>query len=545
MAGIKYFKSLLFVTFLLSVSEADTEVSCVFSESCMLPCQYQVDSDPLIHWYHISDGESVVHSYYKDQDQLGFQVENFKNRTSLFQDQISRGNASLLLRGVKVQDEGKYKCYTSTTRGFQQSFVNLKAEAPVSKVIINQEKNRIICTSEGIYPEPELTWSTDPPSNTTALNITSSIQQTEEKLYSISSSLKVSDVDPYLTYSCTVSTQRSRKTVTFSEEADTEVSCVFSESCMLPCQFPFGSEPLIHWMRVSAGDSVVHSYYKDQDQLGYQVENFKNRTSLFQDQISRGNASLLLRGVKVQDEGEYKCYISTMRGFEESFVNVKTEAPVSKVIINQEKNRIICSSEGIYPKPELTWSIDPPSNTTALNITTSVQQTEEKLYSISSSLVVSDDDPHLTYSCTVSTQRSKKTAAIRKPHDLETSHHDEPVAGKVISGVIGAAVTAGIIAVIIYVVKNRLQSALRPSSSSSPPSSASSQLLFPSSVSAYLPVFPHIRQLQSSPHIYSRLCGGALLNTLQVCAPRSPVNWSHLWKKQTRQNRQKLHGSAY
>uniref|UniRef100_A0A3Q2P6R0 Ig-like domain-containing protein n=1 Tax=Fundulus heteroclitus TaxID=8078 RepID=A0A3Q2P6R0_FUNHE len=151
------------------------------------------------------------------------------------------------------------------------------------------------------------------------------------------------------------------------------VSCVFSESCMLPCQFPFGSEPLIHWMRVSAGDSLVHSYYKDKDQLGYQLENFKNRTSLFQDQISRGNASLLLRGVKVQDEGKYKCYITLLDAI--NFLPV---------------------FDGIYPKPKLTWSTDPPSNT-ALPITTTVQQTEEKLYSISSSLVVSDNDPYLTY----------------------------------------------------------------------------------------------------------------------------------------------------
>ncbi|KAM4544260.1 butyrophilin subfamily 1 member A1-like [Fundulus diaphanus] len=212
------FKSLLFWTFLLSVSEADTEVVCVFSESCMLPCRLSSGFDPLIHWFYVSDGESLAHSYFRGQDQLEYQVENFKNRTSLFQDQISRGNASLLLRGVKVQDEGEYKCYTSTTGGFEQSFVNVKIEAPVSNVSVYQEENRIICRSEGIYPEPELTWSTEPPSNTTALSITTNIQQTEEKLYSISSSLMVSDDDPYLTYSCTVSTQRSRKTVAISKE---------------------------------------------------------------------------------------------------------------------------------------------------------------------------------------------------------------------------------------------------------------------------------------------------------------------------------------
>ncbi|MEQ2238503.1 hypothetical protein ILYODFUR_033795 [Ilyodon furcidens] len=219
MARIMILNILLFITFLLSVSEADPEVSCVFSESCMLPCQFQFRDNLLIHWIQVSAGDSAVHSYYEGRDQLGHQVQNFKNRTSLFQDQISRGNASLLLRRVKVQDEGKYKCYTSTSSGIKESFVSLKTEAPVSKVSISQVENRIICSSEGIYPQPELSWSTIPPSNTTLQNRTT-VQRTVEKLYNISSSLMVSDDDPGLTYSCTVRTQRNNMTATISKPSD-------------------------------------------------------------------------------------------------------------------------------------------------------------------------------------------------------------------------------------------------------------------------------------------------------------------------------------
>ncbi|XP_015224599.1 PREDICTED: CD276 antigen-like, partial [Cyprinodon variegatus] len=180
--------------------------------------------------------------------------------------------------------------------------------------------------------------------------------------------------------------------------ADAEVTCVFRESCLLPCQFQDGAQLLIHWIKESDGDPVVHSYYEDKDQFEYQVQNFKNRTALFKDQFSKGNASLLLTGVMIEDVGRYKCYTSTDRGKEESFVNLKTEAPVSKVIIYEEANQIICSSEGIYPQPELSWSTIPPSNTT-LNVTTTVHQTEDQLYSIHSSLVL-EDDPDVTYSCT-------------------------------------------------------------------------------------------------------------------------------------------------
>uniref|UniRef100_A0A3Q3AV90 Ig-like domain-containing protein n=1 Tax=Kryptolebias marmoratus TaxID=37003 RepID=A0A3Q3AV90_KRYMA len=210
MVLIKCFMFLVVLTFLWTFSRADTEVFCVFGESCILPCQFHASSDPVIHWIYMTTGDLWVYSYYDSRVQLGHQDQRFNGRTSLFEDQISRGNASLLLRGVKVQDQGRYQCYTSTTMGDKESFINVKTEAPVSEVSISQEGNRITCSSEGIYPEPELTWSTSPPSNM-ELQDRPRVQQTEEQLYSISSSLMVSDRDPDLIYSCTVRTQRNQR----------------------------------------------------------------------------------------------------------------------------------------------------------------------------------------------------------------------------------------------------------------------------------------------------------------------------------------------
>ncbi|XP_051799906.1 uncharacterized protein LOC127532337 [Acanthochromis polyacanthus] len=88
-------------------------------------------------------------------------------------------------------------------------------------------------------------------------------------------------------------------------------------------------------------------------------------------------------------------------------------APVHDVNIQQVENRMSCSSEGIYPQPELTWSTTPPSNINLHN-TTTVQQNEEQLYSISSSLILSHSRTHLVYSCTVSTPTNRRRAAWRK-----------------------------------------------------------------------------------------------------------------------------------
>ncbi|XP_070841856.1 CD276 antigen-like [Chaetodon trifascialis] len=232
MAGIKGVVFVVVLTFLQSPARGDTEVTCVVMESCVLPCSFQGGTDEVIHWIQLA-GDKTVHTYYDNQDQLAHQEQRFRNRTSLFKDQISRGNASLMLTRVKVQDQGSYKCYTSTINSNEESFVNLKVE-------------------------------------------------------------------------------------------DAQVTCVSMESCVLPCSFQGGTDVFIQWIQL-AGDKTVHTYYDNQDQLADQEQRFRNRTSLFKDQISRGNASLMLTRVEVQDQGSYKCYTSTINGDEESFINLKVE----------------------------------------------------------------------------------------------------------------------------------------------------------------------------------------------------------------------------
>lgn len=85
-----------------------------------------------------------VHSYYYSKDQLRLQDQRFKNRTSLFKNEISGGNASLRLTKVEVKDRGKYKCYTSTSLGNKDSFIDVEVEGKkkwnaknTSKVLFN------------------------------------------------------------------------------------------------------------------------------------------------------------------------------------------------------------------------------------------------------------------------------------------------------------------------------------------------------------------------------------------------------------------------
>ncbi|XP_061601835.1 uncharacterized protein LOC133463981 isoform X2 [Cololabis saira] len=211
---------------------------------------------------------------------------------------------------------------------------------------------------------------------------------------------------------------------------DTQVSCQVSKTCILPCSFTAHDDVIIHWIQETPPESRVqetppesrvHSYHHKQDRLGEQHQRFRGRTSLFKDQISRGNASLLLRGVKVQDQGRYLCNVSTNTGNNENFIHLNVNAPVQHINIEQVQNKITCSSEGIFPEPGLIWTTDPPSSMNLQNPPT-VQQTEQQLYSISSSLVLSDGDTDLDYICTVSNPANSRRSTLLQPAVISGSN---------------------------------------------------------------------------------------------------------------------------
>lgn len=88
--------------------------------------------------------------------------------------------------------------------------------APVDEVHIQQLGSQVSCRAEGIYPQPQLTWSTWPPSSLSP-DQEPSAQVTSEQLYTISSSLTLdhtSSTTQDVSYSCTVGTASSSRMAT-------------------------------------------------------------------------------------------------------------------------------------------------------------------------------------------------------------------------------------------------------------------------------------------------------------------------------------------
>ncbi|XP_039473516.1 CD276 antigen-like isoform X3 [Oreochromis aureus] len=252
------FVVIVIVLLIPTISRGDAKVSCVFKESCILPCSFQgdIEEDPYIHWMHLSEGHPLVYLHYDNKEQLTTQDQQFRNRTSLFKDQLSRGNASLQLAGVQVLDEGRYSCYISTDNREKESFIDLEVHSmrnqstPV-KVSIQHVGNRITCSSEGIYPEPELTWSTRPPSKVSFKN-TTTVEQTKQQLYNINGSLIASLDESDRVYSCTVSTQRNRRRASLRQlqqingsDLEATISCSSSNTSLMSLIWRFNHSQII------------------------------------------------------------------------------------------------------------------------------------------------------------------------------------------------------------------------------------------------------------------------------------------------------------
>uniref|UniRef100_A0A673KBH6 CD276 molecule n=1 Tax=Sinocyclocheilus rhinocerous TaxID=307959 RepID=A0A673KBH6_9TELE len=99
----------------LDVRVPESPAVALFGSDTVLNCSFSAVSEfnlsDLSVFWQLSDTKRAVHSFWQSRDQLSDQEERFSNRTSLFPDQLVSGNVSLLLRRVRVADEGSYSCF--------------------------------------------------------------------------------------------------------------------------------------------------------------------------------------------------------------------------------------------------------------------------------------------------------------------------------------------------------------------------------------------------------------------------------------------------
>nr|XP_033465084.1 butyrophilin subfamily 2 member A1-like [Epinephelus lanceolatus] len=165
------------------------------------------------------------------------------------------------------------------------------------------------------------------------------------------------------------------------------------DDIILPCHL----EPAVdvaamtlEWTRTDLNPIFVLVWRAGQDYLHSKDPSYKGRTSLFSDELKRGNISLKLSDVRPSDAGRYRCFIPTFNidSFVELVVGAASSPVISLAGIDRDKGGVVlqCESAGWYPEPEVLW-LDGEGKLLSAGPTETVRGPDD-LYTVSSRVTV-------------------------------------------------------------------------------------------------------------------------------------------------------------
>uniref|UniRef100_A0A3Q3JWG6 Ig-like domain-containing protein n=1 Tax=Monopterus albus TaxID=43700 RepID=A0A3Q3JWG6_MONAL len=135
-------------------------------EDAILPCCLYDKEDiefKLFDWK--KDGQKEVFLYdaglIYNNGHTG-QDDQFKQRVSYFPDQLTVGNASIVIKQTKVTDSGNYTCdfpRLQSPRRFHIELVVGAARKPYVTRVSDTKDNAVLqCEVQGAFPKPQLQW---------------------------------------------------------------------------------------------------------------------------------------------------------------------------------------------------------------------------------------------------------------------------------------------------------------------------------------------------------------------------------------------------
>ncbi|XP_017327975.1 butyrophilin subfamily 2 member A2 isoform X2 [Ictalurus punctatus] len=146
----------------------DAPLVAVAGEDLVLPCFIKPQTsamDMTVEWIRVEDVASVVHLYRDHEDRNEKQAQSYRGRTSLFKEELQKGNASLKLSSLRVSDEGKYRCLVEDKSSYDDITVHVTVEVILgSHPVITMESYdhsggiNLVCESRGWNPAPEVLW---------------------------------------------------------------------------------------------------------------------------------------------------------------------------------------------------------------------------------------------------------------------------------------------------------------------------------------------------------------------------------------------------
>ncbi|XP_078094434.1 CD276 antigen-like isoform X2 [Mustelus asterias] len=185
--------------------------------------------------------------------------------------------------------------------------------------------------------------------------------------------------------------------------SETPVTAIYGQYTVLRCSFTVQDKSsldglVISWQRVET-EEVVSSYYYGKEQLSHQSPRYSGRTSLFLEELKHGNASMKLEGVRAEDAGQYKCFVSNIEGSDQDALSLIFAAfykePDFSIQLRPSGTVFKFESQG-YPEASVSWYNEENKDISPLSETL-YQQSGDGLYSLQSILEVGDANKSSNY----------------------------------------------------------------------------------------------------------------------------------------------------
>ncbi|XP_041067464.1 V-set domain-containing T-cell activation inhibitor 1-like [Carcharodon carcharias] len=143
---------------------SDQHIAAEAAKDVTIKCTFtgNGDSNPTVIWEKVGVSQTV-HKYQENKNDFSEQHSNYTKRTELRGSLVNKGDASLTLKNVNIWDEGTYMCRVSTHGGFGEASVDLSVWATNNDGIhifwkSEHDREVLSCQSEGLYPEPKVSW---------------------------------------------------------------------------------------------------------------------------------------------------------------------------------------------------------------------------------------------------------------------------------------------------------------------------------------------------------------------------------------------------
>ncbi|XP_041068619.1 butyrophilin subfamily 3 member A3-like isoform X1 [Carcharodon carcharias] len=203
------------------------------------------------------------------------------------------------------------------------------------------------------------------------------------------------------------------------------VIAIVGEDALLDCQLVperFVSNMVLRWFKSDFG-LPVHAYRNGQDDTVAQHKDYRGRTELFKDEVTKGNVSLRIKNTRVFDEGKYLCTVDDKTDIEETEIELKVGALGREhwiQIDGYHKNgiQLVCESNGWFPKPQILWTHGDGQNLKAQS-EMNYQQDSKGLINVQSFVAVTRDATN-RFQCLIQNKLLKKEqeAAIQISDDF-------------------------------------------------------------------------------------------------------------------------------